>query len=115
MRGSRWVSEAAVAAALAVVAQINPPPTAALLTVLPNYELVATIENHFASGGLGSMIAEIIADHGLGCRLHRFGASGEINGRSGSAQFMHELTGISVNQIVNSVLCDLASGKCQVQ
>ena len=36
-------------------------------------EGVITLENHVTEGGIGSLVAEIIADRGLGCRLVRLG------------------------------------------
>jgi transketolase len=93
-----------ISATLAIVAQINPPPTDALAEMMSSFSLVATIENHFQSGGLGSMVAEIIADQGLGCRLLRFGASEDFEGRSGSTAFMHGLAGISVPAISEAIL-----------
>ena len=32
-----------------------------------------TAETHYVNGGLGSIVAEVIAEHGLGCRLIRRG------------------------------------------
>jgi transketolase len=35
--------------------------------------MVLTVEQHSTHGGAGSMIAELIADNGLGARLKRLG------------------------------------------
>jgi transketolase len=95
---------AGIYSTLAVVAQINPPPTQSLAKVMSRFRFVATIENHVECGGLGSMVAEIIADHGLGCRLSRFGASVRINGRSGSTKFMNHLAGLSPENVVAKII-----------
>lgn len=97
------LAKSGISAALAVVAQINPPPVAALASLLRRFRLVCSVENHFPNGGLGSMIAEIAADHALGCRVLRIGASGDIAGRSGSTAFMHRHLGLSAEQISQSV------------
>jgi transketolase len=92
-----------ISAAVVVIAQINPFPAAAVAALLARFRLVASIENHFASGGLGSAIAEIVAGEMSGCRLIRFGAKGEISGRSGSTDFMHQLLGLSTASITETI------------
>jgi transketolase len=92
-----------ISAALAVVAQINPAPADALASLMRRFRLVCSVENHFRNGGFGSMIAEIAADHAIGCRILRIGASGDIDGRSGSTAFMHRHRGISAEQIAQAV------------
>jgi len=84
-----------ISTALVVAAQINPFPREAIATLVNRFRLVATIENHFPSGGLGSAVAEVIAERGTGSRLIRLGATGEFDGRSGSTEFMHEMFGLS--------------------
>ena len=53
-------------------------PADELLALFGKYPKVATVEEHFVSGGLGSVVAEMIADGGLGNRLLRLGISDEI-------------------------------------
>ncbi len=89
-------------AARAVVAQLNPAPAVALAPLLRRFRLVCSVENHFPSGGLGSIIAEIAADHAIGCRLMRFGASGDL-ARSGSTDFMHRQLGLSAELVSNAI------------
>jgi transketolase len=103
------LEETGIRASLAVVAQINPPPAAALAKLMEGFSLVASIENHFHCGGLGSMVAEIIADHGLGCRLLRFGASDKIDGRSGSTDYMHRQVGLSATTMVPAIVAGWTS------
>jgi transketolase len=93
---------AGVSTALAVVAQLNPAPAAALAALMRRFSLVCSVENHFPSGGLGSIIAEIAADHAIGCRLLRLGASGDFS-RSGSTAFMHRQLGLSAEQVSNAI------------
>ena len=92
-----------ISTALVVTAQINPFPRAAIATLLGRFRLVATIENHFPSGGLGSAVAEVIAERGAASRLMRFGAAGEIDGRSGSTEFMHQTRGLSRAHMVETI------------
>jgi transketolase len=92
-----------ISAAMVVVAQINPAPADALASLMRRFRLVCSVENHFASGGFGSMIAEIATDHAITCRVLRIGASGDTDGRSGSTAFMHRHRGISPEQILQAV------------
>ncbi len=92
-----------ISAAMAVVAQINPAPADALTSLMRRFRLVCSVENHFASGGFGSMIAEVATDHAITCRVLRIGASGDTDGRSGSTAFMHRHRGISPEQILQAV------------
>ena len=88
-----------VDAGLMIVASICPPPTADLAAAAVGVPLVVTVEAHSVIGGVGSLVAETIADHGLGCRLVRCGVRSAPDGRSGSTDYYHRvhgLTGVAV-------------------
>lgn len=80
---------------LVVVAAVNPPPTEDLIEILSRFTTAVTVEAHYISGGIGSIVAETIADNGLDCRLTRCGVKTPPDGRSGSEAFMNNLHGIS--------------------
>jgi transketolase len=82
-----------------IVATISPSPTTALAEALSGFELVATVEAHYVTGGLGSLVSEVVAEHGLACRLMRFGASGITSGTTGSERFLNSAHGLSDDQI----------------
>jgi transketolase len=82
-------------AAVAVVASLNPAPVASLTSLLSAFGMVMTVETHYVVGGLGSLVAEIIAEHGLRCRLARRGLSAAADAVVGSEEFLlarHGLT-----------------------
>jgi transketolase len=83
-----------VQATVAVVADVHPAPAAALAAVCRRVPLVLSVEAHYLAGGLGSLVAEVIAEHGLGCRLVRCGVCEGSDGRSGSQHYMHERHGL---------------------
>ncbi|MCB1013822.1 MAG: hypothetical protein KDB10_01705, partial [Acidimicrobiales bacterium] len=60
-------------AGAAVVACVAPPPVDDLVALLRDVPVAVTVEAHYAAGGLGSVVAEVVADHGLGCRVVRQG------------------------------------------
>lgn len=90
-------------AALVVVASINPQPTEDLIEILSRFSTAVTVEAHYIAGGIGSLVAEIIADNGIQCRLTRCGVRTPSDGRSGSEAFMNNLHGISSKGITAAV------------
>ena len=40
---------------------------------------IMTVEEHNVLGGLGGAVAEVLAEHGVGCRLHRHGIPDEYS------------------------------------
>jgi transketolase len=101
------LARSGISAAVVVVAQINPAPAASLASMMRRFRLVCSVENHFPRGGLGSMAAEIAADQGAGCRILRFGASGDIPVQSGSTSFMHRQLGLAPEQVSKAILAAL--------
>jgi transketolase len=60
------------------------------------------------SGGLGSLVAEVIAEGGLGCRLRRCGVRESGQGMGGSQRDLESRHGISAAAIAKSALAELA-------
>jgi transketolase len=60
------------------------------------------------TGGLGSLVAEVIADHGIGTRLVRLGVRTGSKGRSGSPAHMHARHGLDRAGIVKAARSLLA-------
>lgn len=96
-----------VSASVTVVASVSPPPVDDLVALLASHSLVLTIEAHYITGGLGSLVAEIIADHRIDCQLIRAGVRELPLGIVGSYGYMYEkigLTAASLAQTVNGAL-----------
>jgi len=60
---------------LANLCVLDPAPAKDLASLMSNFDKIATVEEHFITGGTGSIIAEIIADYGLGVKLFRVGVN----------------------------------------
>jgi transketolase len=71
--------------------------------------LVITAENHSVVGGLGSAVAEAMAEAGLGRRLLRIGLQ-DTFAESGSREFLFDKYGLSVQAIVNAAWQALRPG-----
>jgi transketolase len=82
-------------AGVALVSSFNPAPEEDLSELLRSVPLAVTVESHYRTGGLGSLVAEVIADHGLSTRLQRLGIEDLPRGRTGSQAFLEHRHGIS--------------------
>ena len=57
-------------ATVAVVSSFCPSPSDDIAELLDAVPLAMTLESHYLTGGLGSLVAEVIAEHGLDCGCH---------------------------------------------
>ena len=89
--------------AVAVAASIAPAPTDDLVSLLSTKRACITIEDHRPVGGLGSLVAETIADHGLGLRLVRCGVTDPAGQPTGSEDFLRHRNGLDVNGLLAAV------------
>jgi transketolase len=84
-----------VEAAVVVVASVTPAPVDDLAAVLSRFPLAITAEAHYLVGGVGSLVAEVIAEGGISCRLMRCGVRSSSGGVSGSERYLNDVHGIS--------------------
>lgn len=87
---------------LVVVASVSPAPIEDLAEELRPFRTALTIEAHSVVGGLGSLVCEVVAEGGLGCRVVRCGVRSESNGRGGSESYLHGVHGISRTALVET-------------
>jgi transketolase len=92
-----------ISVAVAVVASIAPAPTEDLVVLLASKRACIAVEDHRPIGGVGSLVAETIADHGLGTRLIRRGISDPPGESSGSEEFLRQRNGLDVEGLVTLV------------
>jgi transketolase len=90
------------------VSSVSPPPLDDLADALGQYRLALTVEAHYVDGGLGSLVSEVIAERGIGCRVLRHGARSLPAGRSGSERYFHREQGIGADDLVATALAALA-------
>ena len=69
--------------------------------------MAVTIEAHYLDGGLGSFAAEVIAEHGLHCRLLRRGIAEMPRGMTGSPSYLYGRCGLSARQIAEGAAATL--------
>jgi transketolase len=99
--------ERGVRPSVAVVSSFNPSPVDDLAELLRGHRIALTIEEHYRVGGLGSLVSEIVAERGLGCRVERCG----VDVRppvSGSRDHLRRLCRISGDALVERALALLS-------
>ncbi|MCX6354748.1 MAG: 1-deoxy-D-xylulose-5-phosphate synthase [Candidatus Aureabacteria bacterium] len=97
------LSADAIAATMGVVSSIRPAPFDDLCELLPKFRLAVTVEEHYTEGGLGSLVAEVAAGCGSGCRVLRLGARTLCTPKLGSMSYMRDASGLSRDRIAASV------------
>jgi len=76
-----------------------------LKTFLPNFEIIATVEEHSLRGGFGGSIAEWTVDHqALKGKLCRIGIADKFLHGCGDQENARNMTGLTPNQISAKIL-----------
>lgn len=89
-----------VSVGLAILSSIAPCDMHSLASLLRSYRYVVTVEEHFANGGIGSLVAECIAEQGVCCKLSRV-AVRERKQRVGSQAYHCQQHGLTAEQLTS--------------
>lgn len=81
---------------------IKPLDREIIIKAIEETGTIVTIEDHNIIGGLGSAVAEVVAESGRGIKFKRFGLHGFSQGYGTYAQ-VKEMNGISIGQIVGEL------------
>jgi transketolase len=111
LEARRLLEEQGIGATVVVISCVAPAPTKDLLGVLSKVQLAVAAEAHYVTGGVGSLVAEVIAEHGVPCRLVRAGVRTTPRGDTGDREYLHARHGISAAALADSAVraLDLAS------
>jgi transketolase len=96
-----------IEATVAVVSCVQPAPVEELRELLEELPLAVTVESHYRTGGLGSLTAEVIVEHGLDCRLLRKAVEAMPRGITGTLSYLNELHGLSATSLVDAITREL--------
>lgn len=99
-----------VSARVLVVACVQPAPVEDLAAALAGVPIALAVEAHYANGGLGSLVAEVVAERGLACRVVRLGVRTRPDGVSGSQRYLHVRHGLSADALAAAALRALGHG-----
>jgi transketolase len=103
LESAKLLAGQGISTGVTVVPSVTPPPIADLVEILSSVPVVVSVEAAYITGGLGSLLAEVIAEHGLPCRLTRAGVSSLPMGISGSRSYMHDRIGLSPERLAATV------------
>jgi transketolase len=93
------LEEKGISPAVAVMAHLPFHAGPGTVALFKQFNTVATIEEGYIVGGLGSLAAETIAQNCLDCRLVRVGVDAPLNCDSGSERFMRSLRELDAEAI----------------
>ena len=65
---------------------------------------VVVLEEHSIYGGLGSIVADFLADHGMKPAFKRFGIPDKNSFDYGDREYMHEKMGLGKGTIINAIV-----------
>jgi transketolase len=97
-----------IGAAVAVVASVQPAPVEDLADLLSEIPYAVTVEAHYRTGGLGSLVAEVIAERDLRCRLVRYAVDAMPRGVTGTLSFLNDFYGLSAHSLAGSITSALS-------
>jgi transketolase len=101
LAAARTLGENALSAAVLNVPAIKPLDGATIMSVARGSRLVITAENHTIIGGLGSAVAEVLAEAGIPAPLRRVGIA-DTFAEAGSREFLFAKYGLGTQDIVNA-------------
>ncbi len=87
----------------AVIPTFEKPVLDEIKDLLQNHDYVITLESHYSSGGIGSMIAEIIAENGINCRLKKMAVEKLSDGIYGSEKFMYKKNNLDSESVEKNI------------
>lgn len=103
LQAAKRLREHKIYVSVAVISTLQPFPTKDVQLLLSGYAHAFSFEPHGVSGGLGSLLSEVIADNKLGCQLIRTGISYRPKQVLGSQSFLHNANSLDVDGVVTIV------------
>lgn len=100
LSAARVLGDHGVSAAVVNVPVIKPLDTATVQGVAAEVSAIVTAENHSVIGGLGSAVAETVAEAGLGRPLRRVGLQDTFAEGSLDGPYLFEKYGLSTQSII---------------
>jgi transketolase len=109
VRAQELLAARGVHVRLAIATCLAPAPDGHLVELLREARSVVTLEDHVLPGGLGSLVAEVIAERALSCRLQRLGIEETHFTTLGSEAFLRRRAGIDAETVAGRLATLVAS------
>jgi transketolase len=91
-----------IEASVSVCASLAPRPVDDLVALLEDVRVAVTHEAAYVTGGLGSLVSEIVAEHGLATRVVRCAVREMPSGATGSQRWLERRYGIDAESVVSA-------------
>lgn len=104
LAASETLAAQGLEASVAIVSSLTDGIDEPLVALLERVPLALTVEEGYVNGGLGSSVAELVAERGLACRIIRCGATAAPRGAIGGRPFLNEIAGISAAKLTEAAL-----------
>lgn len=82
---------------------IKPIDSKKIKEISQNHKLIVTVEEHNILGGLGTAVAEVLAEKYNNCKLIKIGIN-DFYSAGGSYQYLQKTYGLSVKKIIETIL-----------
>ncbi len=99
MRAAKLLERRGLEPTVVQVPCIAPAPMSALAAVAAEHPVLVTVEDHYRTGGLGSLVAEAVADAGVASRVIRLGVDRIEDGLCGDEAWMRSRHGLTADGI----------------
>lgn len=103
LEAARQLKSKGISAGVVDIFQLKPLNIQNLLELVRPYKKVVTMEEHFLSGGLGSLIAETFADHSVSTPLLRIGQGDHFVFTYGGREAIWEKYGLDTASITAKI------------
>ena len=107
LAAARALEDNGVSATVINAPVIKPLDKATVVAAAHKSRIVITAENHTIVGGLGTAVAEALAEAGVAAPLRRIGIE-DVFAESGSREYLFSRYGLSTQNIINAVWQGLA-------
>jgi transketolase len=101
LAAARVLRSAGIATVVLNIPVIKPLDTATVLAAATATTTVITAENHSTTGGLGSAVAEVLAEAALPRPLHRLGLQDTFAEGAQTAQYLFRKYGLTTQHLID--------------
>ena len=108
VKAAKALNKEGISAAVVNMHTLRPFDTGLAEEYCRRFSTVFTAEEHSCKNGLGTAVAELIAEKGLGCRLVKIAAPDRYE-KAGSYDYMMKITGLTADAIADRVRKELSA------